>query len=304
MSTGLPDQRISARFSAFLFGPVEAVRFRAFEWCFVASFLFYMGARFLHVKEWLTPAGFHYSTASNLPYQIDPFPLLPFPAAVALGVVTFLAGGCVLRNRWRRAGLALLFAIAVYVQHADSVAAFTLNKFYIVGMMLLLLSPKVPNPVRGEKIESAWSFRILQATILIQLFTAGTCKLFHGDWHQYADVLWTQSQGIYRTEAAAWLLRNLPKSGWAVMQHIALAFELVGPFLIAWKKTRWFGLIWALGFVSLIALTMKLLIFFMLQMVAFFLLFVTAEQWERTIRICRTCRCLMPSARGGAQARS
>ena len=280
MSEESTTSSLRERLSDFLFGPIEAIRFRGFEFCFVFSFLFYMGGRFLHVKEWLTPAGFHYTVNSNLPYQVDPFPLLPLWAAVLLGLLTFLAGIAVLMNRWRRVALVILSTVAIYVQHADSMAAFTLNKFYIVGLVLLALSPPVPRKILGEKIESAWSFRIFQATILIQLFTAGTCKLFHGDWHQYSDVLWTQSQGIYRTEAAAWLLRTLPKSGWAAMQHIALAFELIGPFLIAWKKTRVFGLIWALGFISLIALTMKLLTYFMLQMLAFFLLFVTAEQWR------------------------
>lgn len=262
----------------FFLGPVDAIRMRAFELGFVFSFFVYLAARFRYAREWLTPEGFHYTPETKLAYHLDPFPLPPLWGAVLLGGLMGAACVLVFANRYRRIALAILAASAIYIQFADAVAAFTLNKLFIVGFVLLLLSPSMPKDIRTGKIDSAWAFRILQITILVQFFTAGTSKYFGGDWHAHTDVLWTQVQGIYRTDIAAWMLRTLPKSAWTAMQHIALAFELAGPFLLLWKRTRWIGLIWALGFVSLIALTMKQLIYFMLQIVAFLVLFVSARE--------------------------
>src|SRR5262249_59537132 len=91
---------------------------------------------------------------------------------------------------------------------------------------------------RPPRMQPAWPLRILQATIVIQYFTAGWCKAAHGDWLQNPNVLWTQAQGYYRTDFAALMLSLLPLWGWTFLQHATLAFELLVPPLFLVRRLR------------------------------------------------------------------
>ena len=266
------------RMDQVLFGPIPAIRLRAFEISFSIAFLFYFLSRFTGYREWLCGEGFQFSPEVNLSYMIAPFaPLQPWAAWVLAGatsVATILTvAGC-----YKRLALIALFLVAVYIQDVNAAAAFALNKLFIVGFLLLVLSPAVQDG--SAKIASAWSFRILQATILLQLFYAGACKVLHGDWLQHSDVIWSHAQGLYRTEFAALILRTLPMWGWTAFQWGALLFELVGPILILFHRTRWIGLLGAVGFVLFIATTMNDLVHFMAQIAAFLTLFISAERWR------------------------
>ena len=110
------------------------------------------------------------------------------------------------------------------------------------------------------------------------------CKLFHGDWAHDPDVLWTQAQGIYRTDLAAFLLNYQPKWVWTLMQYTALLFELSAPVLFTFRRLLPTGIVVGIGFQLGIALTMNQLIFFSLQMMTFYLLFIDAG----TLRAVRT----------------
>lgn len=285
MTEPKPKEKMAARLLAFWIGPGDGLRFVIFEKVFAISFLYYMANRFRGFREWLTPEGFHYTEHAHLGAHIAPFPLLTVPAAVAFGLAMLAGGIAVVAGAWRRAALLVLFLSAVYVQHADIASSFGLNKIYIVGFLVLLLTPlkRVAVGDSGKRrpvLESAWPERTLQATALIQIFTAGTCKVFRGDWLQHNDVLWTQIQGIYRTEFAAWLLSRVPSTGWAVLQHAALGFELVGPVLLLIPRLRWAGLAMSAGFVLFISMTMEQLIPFMFQIASLLLLFVKPEWFE------------------------
>jgi hypothetical protein len=69
------------------------------------------------------------------------------------------------------------------------------------------------------------------------------------------------------------LLRHLPLWGWSVLQYLALAFELLAPLLFTVRRLRPVALVLGIGFHLVIALMMKDLIFFSLQMWTFYLLF-------------------------------
>jgi hypothetical protein len=92
---------------------------------------------------------------------------------------------------------------------------------------------------------SVWPVRVLQATLLVMYFTAGTCKVLWGDWLRDSHVLYSQVQGPYRTEAAAWLLRHLPREAWNLMQSLSLSLELLAPVLFTVRRLRPMG--FALG---------------------------------------------------------
>jgi len=241
-----------------------------------------MGRNFLEWREWLTAWGFHLNAQElrALGYP-DPFPLMeawmvPVFAALALGSAT-----AIICNWHRRIALVVAFGCALYAQGVDFMSAYSLNKLFIAVYALLATAPGYHcNPDTCRLSISAAPIRIIQLTLMVQYLTAGISKCSPGDWLKYNDVLWTQVQGIHRTDLAAWMLRNLPMWPWTVMQWTALIFELTAPLLFAVRRLRPAAFILGIGFHVMIALLMKTLIFFSLQMFSFYALFVTADQWR------------------------
>jgi Vitamin K-dependent gamma-carboxylase len=272
------------KWMAFLVGDTDALPLRMFEVLFTSSFLLWMGRCFVTWEEWLTAKGFHLTgaelTAMGYP---EPFPLLPNGWAVAgLAALIAVSGVALIMNRWRRLALWVLFASALYVQGADFVAAFTLNKLFVAVYGILLVSPGYSrDEASGRLTVSAVAVRVIQATLILQYLAAGVAKAFRGDWLKYSDVLYTQVQGVYRTDFAAWMLRTLPVSAWTVMQWTSLLFELEAPVLFCVRKLRTIAFGIGMGFHLMIALVMKDLIFFSLQMWSFYALFITGDEWRR-----------------------
>jgi hypothetical protein len=85
----------------------------------------------------------------------------------------------------------------------------------------------------------------------------------------------------YMTDAAAWMVRSLPMPVWTGLQHLALAFELAAPLLFVVRRLRPLGYIMGLGMFVTIAVTMRELIFFALQLCAFFVLFLDEDRLWR-----------------------
>jgi hypothetical protein len=246
----------------------------------VWSLLVYVSIWLQHAREWLTPVGFHPSAAAS-PVYAPQLPLLPeslvWPFAVAflgsLGAIILLPGSA----RARRVGLAVALACTIYVTLVDPIAAFTLNRLYIVGLAVLLAAPE---PSAQGRV-SAWPVRVLQLTVVIHYACAGWCKAARGDWLAQDDVLWTQVQGVYATEAAAWLVRELPRAAWTAMQHLALGFELAAPLLLGIRRLRPLGFALGLGLHAVVAITMAGIGLFSLQMATFYVLFMDPRWVER-----------------------
>ena len=287
----------------FCVAPVDARRLRRFESAFTLTFLIWMGRSFFTWEEWLTEAGFHlnreelHSMGYPAPWPLlKPWQVLCFAWSILLSALLLLwplndrrssvgrgsqpqglgrwGQGMPAARPWmRRLGLAGLCACAWYAQRVDDMSAFTLNKLYIGVYTLLALAPGMwREPATGRLMQSAAPLRVLQATLILHYFAAGLAKA-GGDWFKGGDVLWSQVQGVYRTELAAWLLRHLPLWGWSVLQYLALAFELLAPLLFTVRRLRPVALVLGIGFHLVIALMMKDLIFFSLQMWTFYLLF-------------------------------
>lgn len=263
----------------FWFKAEPARRLELFGKWFAISFFIYMFCRYLEVYEWLTPDSFYLTNDARKswhPYILPRLPaylVIPFGIGLLGSTISYILGYKQRLMAW------IMLAFAIYVQSADVISSFTLNKFYVVVFFILALAPspkafKDPKTGKTVMLQSAWTLRILQMTVVIQLFTAGTCKIIHGNWIEDPNVLWTQIQGLYRTHEAAFLIRNLPKEAWAYQMYTALAFEALAPLVLIARPLRTFGLIWAMGFFFIILATMHLLTFFMLQMMAFMLLFV------------------------------
>jgi hypothetical protein len=221
---------------------------------------------------------------------MDPARVSAFVSPLAgLGVPVFAflimaTTGMVVANRNRRLALWILLGCAIYAQGGDYVSATSANKLFIGIFALLATGPGVVRvPETGREVVSAATVRAIQATLIVQYFAAGVSKCYPGDWLRYGDVLWTQIQGVHRTDLAAWLLRTLPMWAWTAQQYLAVGFELLAPVLFTVRRFRPVALIVGIGFHLVIALTMHNLIFFSAQMWTFYALFVTPEQWRKLV---------------------
>jgi Vitamin K-dependent gamma-carboxylase len=260
----------------FLAGPADPIRLEFFRVSLGFSLLAYVVAWGWHGGEWLTSRGFHVSAAAAGAYRpvvpvLAPV-LLPFFAVVYLGSLgAFLVGW---KLKW---AVPLALAGTAYVTLADPLTAFSLNRIHIVALMVLACVPlgtylSLDPPPAGPL--SVWPIRLLQTTIMVQYFTAGWCKVAHGDWLESPYVLWTQAQGYYRTDLAALFLRLLPPASWAVMQYVALGFELLSPLLFGVRRLRPLAFVLGGGFQVLSALLMDRLVYFSLQLLSFYFLFL------------------------------
>ena len=272
----------SRRLAAFWLGPQDALRVRVFESLFTITFLIWMGRCFLSWEEWLTADGFHLTKEElNAMGYPDPWPLLAGWQVPLFALAIFGSGALLIANVWRRFALIVLFLCALYAQRVDFMAAFTLNKLYVGVYAVMALAPgMVRDATTGRLMQSAALLRVIQCTLLLQYLAAGFAKA-DGDWFKYDDVLWSQVQGVYRTDFAAFALRHLPRWVWAMQQHVSLAFELTAPLLLIIRRLRPVAFVLGIGFHGIIALMMKDLIFFSLQMWTFYALFVTSDEWRR-----------------------
>ena len=279
-----------AAWRRFWYAPISPAPFALFRQAFAWTMLIYFIAWARNADEWLTAAGYHPSAAID-PVNTPQLPLLPEAALWIVGVAFF---GCLLAYIFgfaRRVLAWVLLGASIYALQVDPISAFTINRLFVIGWFVIAIAPE-PDPDDGQ---IAWPTRCLQLLLVTQYAASGLCKTINGDWWGGEDVLWMQVQGIYMTDAAAWMVRTLPHAVWRVQQEIALWFELLAPILFAWPRLRPIAFVIGLGLHAIVAITMDQLIYFSLQMACFYLLFLPPEWAEKLTpeasrTPARTCR--------------
>jgi Vitamin K-dependent gamma-carboxylase len=263
-----------ARVREWLLGPVDAIRLSAFRFTATIALLIYTLSWALEAREWLTPVGYHLSASASDGLQL-PIPLLG-PISLVVFMLVYVGSMVAISLGWQARACSLpVFAGLVYVTLADRLSSFSMNKLGVVAWSILLLAPWPRHG--GAVLRSAWPLRILQATLLLQYFGAGVCKL-RGGWLRNPDTLWLQAQDIYMTQLAAWMVRELPMWMWTALQHGALAFELLAPLLLCVRRLRPLGFAWGLAMHLAIGLMMYRVGLFSLSVVAYYLLFVDEQR--------------------------
>lgn len=281
-------ERARAAWDGFWYGEVESIRLEALRQGLGYCLLAYMLLRSQYATEWLTAQGFHPSLAAdpnNAPHLPLMSPSLLWPA----GILFFGSMAAWLFGWLRPVSTWIVWLGLVYVTQVDGISAFTLNRLFIITLLILALAPGPEPPAEGTEpdegapqMERAWPLRMIQVLLAVHYLAAGLCKVFHGDWATDTDVLWMQVQGLYMTDAAAWLVRTLPTWSWTAMQHTALGFELMAPLLFAFRRLRPIAFIVGAGFHLIVALTMYQLIYFSAQMLAMYIAFVPPG-WLRAV---------------------
>jgi len=266
----------------FWHAPIDAAPLALFRQGFAWTLLLYAIAWARDAREWLTDAGYH------PPLALDPnfgpqLPLLPVAALPWVGLVFFASLLAYIFGVGRKVVVWVLVAATIYSLFVDPISSFTINRLFVIGLIILAVAPD-PEPAAGGEPakQRAWPTRCLQLTVVGQYFASGLCKSINGDWWGGQDILFVQVQGIYMTDAAAWMVRTLPHWTWAVQQELALWFELLAPVLFAVKRLRPVAFVLGLGLHLIVAVTMDQLIYFSLQMACFYLLFIPPE-WARKL---------------------
>lgn len=261
---------------SFWHGELPAIRLAAFRQAFLWTLLIYFAAWARFAPEWLTTAGYHPS-ASIDPQNAPGLPLLPSWALPWVGALFFGALLADLFGVARRWTIWIVLLGALYALVVDPIASFTINRLFVIGLTILALAPE-PTREGGQR---AWPVRMLQITLVAQYFASGLCKSIRGDWWTGTDVLWTQVQGIYMNDFAAWLVRTLPYESWWLLERTALWFELLAPLLFVIRRARPLAFVVGIGLHVVVAVTMEQLIYFTLQMITFYVVFVPAEWLDR-----------------------
>jgi hypothetical protein len=197
-----------------------------------------------------------------------------------VGALFFAALAAFVFGLARRLGALLVLLGVLYVTYADPISAFTLNRLYVITFVIFVIAPR-PRAKDGGSVQIAWPLRMVQVLVLTHYCSSGICKLTQGDWASGPDVLWTQVQGFYMTDFAAWMVRTLPGWAWTGFQHSSLAFELGAPVLFGVRRLRPLAFAYGICFHVVIALSMYQLVYFSAQMLALYLAFVPAAWLAR-----------------------
>lgn len=269
---------IKCSIEKFFFDQYYLIIFRSFIIAFTLSFLIYFFSWFLDGNEWLSHSGFHVDEKYEEVFNQPIFPLLPQESVLFFGGFVLLVSIGLIYDILPRICSISLTIICIYLDGVDLIASFTLNKLYIFGFLTIWVAyvfDAIPQGITNYKGKmQVWPIRLFQITFVCQYFLAGFCKLIHGDWVTQPHALWSFLQGVYKTEFASWMLRTLPKDLFVFQLYFFLLLELSTPVWVCFKKYRPVGFLLA-GFGHImIALTMHQLIYFSLQMMTFYILFL------------------------------
>ncbi len=278
--------RLLSSWDQLWYAPTDRQRLGAFRVTLVLSMFPYFLYNWSHAIEWLTPSGFHPRCELLHPLRC-PFPvplldqsLLPFFAVIFFGSQLALLFG------WKlRVSALVAFLSAYYVTRVDHHAAFSPNHVYVVTLFVFTIAawqPPIGTSLSGErKLYAAWPERVLQATLLVFYFSCGMVKLIYGDWLDQPHLLRIFADGIYRTSAALVLIQNVSLGWWSAAQYFALAVELALPILFLVRKLRPIAFTLGLIFHLSIGILLSGLMYFSVELIAFYVLFLDASTISR-----------------------
>jgi hypothetical protein len=270
------------RFINWWFKPHRPLILRCFEVLICISMAYYFSSFFHRLDIWIGDGGYRVSTAATSSHYLDPPATVPDGYLMPVAIGFYLLCIIYLLGYARRVFAFVFFCICMYVQAVDQPSAFTVNRMFIVSFLLLALQPPEIE-INGRKYVSGWIIRFFQITLILQYTTSGICKANPGDWIIFDpfsfhwNIVWTQSQGHYKTWLAAQAINELPFIFWAVTSLFSYLFELGAVVWFGWKRTRYFAIIFGIIFHMSIATLMKDLIYFSFQMITSYIFYVQHE---------------------------
>jgi uncharacterized membrane protein YphA (DoxX/SURF4 family) len=226
----------------------------------------FMSSRLRHADEWLSVAGFHPPEILAGDWR-QPLYLTPIsPNAAWIVAAVMVASGLSLAAGFRARLSALVFAgTLAYVALADRLAAFTVSKLSPAVMLALAASPcgarfgvdawlrrRRGPEVRLPRYVAAGSVRFFQVLLPVFYCGSGIAKA-RGGWLHHPTVLFTHLHDSYQTAFSWWVANTFPAWLWTLLQAIVLTLEVGAPIWFAWRRTRPWALLLAVGMHAMIA---------------------------------------------------
>lgn len=282
------NNRIQAMVNSVLgwwFKPFHLGYFQIYEWILCATMLYYFGGYLMQIEWWIGDMGFHASAEATSAHYLAPPPVPPAEWYNTIIMGFTFSCGVYLFGYGRRILNWVFFALCVYVQAVDQPSAFTINRMLIIYFFLLALRSPVfmetDETGTEQPMVSGWLARIIQITLGLQYTASGFCKM-DGGWIRNGELVWntvwTQSQGHYKNLISAWAVNDLPMPFWYGITLLTIVFETGAIILFFWNRTRlatvFIGIAMHIG----IAILMKDLIFFSVQMMTAYVFFLP-ETW-------------------------
>jgi len=255
--------KASKKWNAFWFSGLPSAGYSLFRVFHGLTLLLFLAAWWQHAPEWIGSAGFHFPDELVPPL---PFWALPFFAILQFGTLILLVAGWKIRTMATLSWLCLC-----YVTLADRISAFSINNIYLFTLIVFAV---YPGATRRRNLMTAIPVRILQVAMVAIYFSSGWHKAVFGDWLDSPTVLQSVLSGIYMTDSASWAMHTFAPPFWTLAQYLSLAFELFSPVLFCAPRLRWLAIAFGCAFHLGIALFMDQLIYFSLQMMSFYILFI------------------------------
>jgi len=258
------------RWDTFWFSPTPSANYTLFRVCQGVTLMLYLAAWWRHAPEWIGTDGFHF------PDEV--FPPLPSGILPIFGIIQF--GALLLFTLgWQTRLFAIVSWLCFcYVTLVDRIAAFSINSIFIFTLAIFAVYPG-SGRIGGQL--AATPVRLLQIALVAIYFSSGWHKAVYGNWLDSPTTLQNIMSGMFMTDIAARSLQTFPAGVWTAAQYVTLAFELFSPVLFFSRKLKWIGIAFGCVFHIGIALFMHQLIYFSLQMMSFYVLFLPADRQRK-----------------------
>lgn len=219
------------------------------------------------VNDWLGSDGFHVVSPASLVFRP-----LPEPMPSCLWWMVLLGTALMFFRRTLPVGCVLAGGGFFYATMTDLESAGALNMNFLFGFAVIFWSSGLPSD--PSLTLSAWPVYLIRIYLVVVYFGSGWRKAVFGDWLTNPDALIHCMTGFYATDFTRYLFLILPPLAWTFMQYGVIVFELGAPLLLLAPALRKWGILMGCLLHLGIALLMRDLVYFSLQMLAFYIPFL------------------------------
>ena len=233
-----------------------------------SAFLLYWLHLHNGLRDWLGSDGFHLATPASplfrpLPH---PFPELLWWSVFAGSLMLYL-------KRSAPWGCLIVGAGFFYATMCDWASFGALNMHFLFSFAVIFWSLGLHVSKSGSM--SAWPAFLIRIYLVVVYFGSGWRKAVYGNWINDPHALLHCLSGYYVTDVVRWLYPIVPHFTWTLVQYMSIGFELGSPLLLLVPAFRKWGALWGCLLHLGIALFMKDLVFFSLQMLTFYIPLLT-----------------------------
>jgi len=248
---------------------------------FVKAFSLVFLAYWLHLSrnlnDWLGTDGFHMSSAAALVFKP-----LPSPWPWVLWWMVLVGGVLLLARRTVPLGCLLAGSGFFYATICDPASRGAVNMHFLFGLAVIFWSTSLRRDI--DVTMSAWPAYLIRLYLVVVYFGSGWRKTIYGNWLNDPHALIHSMTGFFATGLTRSLYPVTPLPIWTAAQYVTVAFELSAPLLLLHPSFRKAGAVIGCLLHIGIALLMKDLFYFSLQMLTFYIPVLTPTSWPAAVR--------------------